>query len=320
MQTNYKKLLNIIVPISLGIFFIYYSFKDIDISKFADYIYKANYLWVFLGIIFGALSHISRSYRWKYLFEPMGYKLGFKNSLLSVFAGYLINFTLPRAGDIARGSIISKYEDIPFDKTMGTIVAERLIDLLCISIIILFGLFNQYDIIYSEISNYVKPKDFKFFLITIISVIFTFLLLKRILKKSKFYILITNFLSSVSEGVLVIFKIKHKVSFILHSIFIWLMYILMFYFTSMAFEGVQHVSFFELLISFIVASLTIVFTNGGVGVYPFAVQRTMLLFEVESTVGLAFGSVMWLSQTLMIIIFGGLSLIVLPFINRSKMQ
>ena len=139
MQINYKKFLNIIVPISLGVFFIYYSFIDIDISKFADHIYKANYLWVFVGIIFGALSHISRSYRWKYLFEPMGYKLSFKNSLLSVFAGYLINFSLPRAGDIARGSIISKYEDIPFDKTMGTIVAERLIDLLCISIIILFG-------------------------------------------------------------------------------------------------------------------------------------------------------------------------------------
>jgi uncharacterized protein (TIRG00374 family) len=77
--------------------------------------------WNFLG----ALSHISRSYRWKFLIEPLGYKLGFINSVLTVFSAYLINYTVPRAGDIARGTMISKYENIPFEKAIGTIVAER---------------------------------------------------------------------------------------------------------------------------------------------------------------------------------------------------
>ena len=93
----------------------------------------------------GALSHISRSYRWKYLIEPMGYKLGFLNSTLAVFSAYLINYTIPRAGDIARGTMISKYENIPLEKTLGTIVAERAIDVLCILIIIFIGLIVEFE-------------------------------------------------------------------------------------------------------------------------------------------------------------------------------
>ena len=104
------------MPIFIGVFCIYISFRNIKFSDFTQYFFEINYTWVAIGIILGALSHISRSYRWKYLINPLGYKLGFINSLLAVFSAYLINYTIPRAGDLARATMISKYEKIPLEK------------------------------------------------------------------------------------------------------------------------------------------------------------------------------------------------------------
>ena len=113
MIKNYFKIL---LPISIGVFCIYFSFRNIDFSDFTQYFIEINYTWVAIGIILGALSHISRSYRWKFLVNPLGYKLGFLNSVLAVFSAYLINYTIPRAGDLARATMISKYEKIPLEK------------------------------------------------------------------------------------------------------------------------------------------------------------------------------------------------------------
>ena len=109
MIKRIKKYFKIFLPISVGVFCIYFSFKNINFSDFSKYFFEINYTWVVIGISLGALSHLSRSYRWKYLIEPMGYKLGFINSVLSVFSAYLINYTIPRAGDLARATMISKY-------------------------------------------------------------------------------------------------------------------------------------------------------------------------------------------------------------------
>ena len=148
------------LPIFIGVFCIYYSFKDISFSEFKEYFTKINYLWVFVGIFLGALSHISRSYRWKFLIEPLGYKLGFINSVLTVFSAYLINYTIPRAGDIARGTMISKYENIPFEKAIGTIVAERAVDVISILVIIMIGLIIEFDKISNKLTEFLEQSDF----------------------------------------------------------------------------------------------------------------------------------------------------------------
>ena len=307
-----------VLPIFIGIFCIYYSFKDINFAHFKKYFYEINYFWVLAGIILGALSHISRSYRWKYLIEPMGYKLGFINSTLAVFSAYLINYTIPRAGDIFRGTIISKYENIPLEKTLGTIVAERAVDVLCILIIILIGLIIEFERISKKIFSWIEGKDLTLLIIYSAAIAVIAIIIYQTIKKSKFYSSIVNFISGLYEGLVVIFRMKKRIQFILHTIFIWLMYILMFWVTSKAFIELHDISFFQLMISFTLASLSIMLSNGGIGIYPFTVEESLGWYSIQSTTGLAFGWVMWLSQTMMIIIFGGLSLFILPFINRSK--
>ena len=317
MSANKINLKNLL-PIFVGVFCIYYSFKDISFSEFKEYFTKINYLWVFVGISLGALSHISRSYRWKFLIEPLGYKLGFINSILTVFSAYLINYTVPRAGDIARGTMISKYENIPFEKAIGTIVAERAVDVLCILIIILIGLIIEFDKISNKLIDFVEESDFSTVLLSLLIAVIVTATIYFVIKRFKFYKKIKSFLSGLIDGITIIFKMKNRNQFIFHSIFIWLMYVLMFYFTSKAFIDLNQVTFFQLTISFTLAALSIMLSNGGIGIYPLAVEESLGWYGVQSATGLAFGWVMWLSQTLMVVIFGGLSLFVLPFINRSK--
>ena len=317
MSSNKINLKNLL-PIFIGVFCIYYSFKDISFSEFKEYFTKINYLWVFVGIFLGALSHISRSYRWKFLIEPLGYKLGFINSVLTVFSAYLINYTVPRAGDIARGTMISKYENIPFEKAIGTIVAERAVDVLCILIIILIGLIIEFDKISNKLIDFVEESDFSTVLLSLLIAVIVTATVYFVIKRFKFYKKIKSFLSGLIDGITIIFKMKNRNQFIFHSIFIWLMYVLMFYFTSKAFIDLNQVTFFQLTIYFTLAALSIMLSNGGIGIYPLAVEESLGWYGVQSATGLAFGWVMWLSQTLMVVIFGGLSLFVLPFINRSE--
>jgi len=318
LALKFRKLLKSLLPIFIGVFCIYYSFKNINFLDFKQYFYQIDYSWVFIGIILGALSHISRSYRWKYLIEPMGYQLGFLNSTLAVFSAYLINYTVPRAGDVARATMISKYEKIPFEKTLGTIVAERAIDVLCILIIISIGLVIEFERILEKIISFTETKDLTFILLMLIVVVLVILLTYKLLKRSSLKNKLIIFFNGLYEGLVVIFKMEKKIQFIFHSIFIWLMYILMFWVTSKAFIELHDTSFFQMMISFTLAALSIMLSNGGIGIYPLAVEESLGWYGIQSATGLAFGWVMWLSQTLMVIIFGGLSLFILPFINRNK--
>ena len=314
MIKNYFKIL---LPISVGVFCIYFSFRNINFSDFTQYFFEINYTWVSIGIVLGALSHISRSYRWKYLINPLGYKLGFINSVLAVFSAYLINYTIPRAGDLARATMISKYEKIPLEKTLGTIVAERAVDVICIIIIISIGLIIEFQRISEKLISLTQDTEISVILVYFGAFVILLFILNKILKKSKYYKSIANFFSGIIEGLTVIFKMKKRNSFIFHSIFIWLMYILMFWATSKAFVELHEVTFFQLMISFTLAALSIMFSNGGIGIYPLAVEESLGWYGIQSTTGLAFGWVSWLSQTMMVVIFGGLSLFVLPFINRN---
>ena len=328
MQIKLSKYLKTFIPFTIGLFCIIYSYttlnqKDIDsiIVSFAN----AKYVWIVLGVFFGVLSHISRSYRWKFLLEPLGYKITFLNSIMAIFSAYLINYTAPRAGDIARGTIAYKYEKIPFEKAVGTIVAERAVDLLCFIILIIIGLILKYDQLIICVNKIFTNKDASIdannysntnYLIIIFVTVF--LVMFFVLKKSNIFVKVKLFLKGRSEGFMIIFKLKNKWNFIFHSIFIWVMYVLMFYVASKGINGLPELDFSIILISFILSSLTLILTPGGIGSYPLAIQASLGCFAIGDVSSLSFGWIMWSSQTLMIIIFGGISLLLLPIYNKQR--
>lgn len=291
-----------------------YSFSKISINQILFYLQKSNPYWILLGIFFGTLSHISRSYRWNYLLKPLGYKINFLNSFFAVFSAYLINLTIPRAGDVARASIISKYENIPFDKTLGTVIAERIADLICAFTITCFAIFLKKDIIINLILE--KFNSMSMFSLVLSSIIIvSFLIVINYIFPS----LLTKirvFLKGIFEGVLTITKMKHRWAFVFHTIFIWVMYVLMFYVTSLSMQEINNISFAPILIGFILGMFSIGATNGGIGTYPEAIVIAFSLFSIAEDPSRAFGWIMWSSQTLMIIIFGGISLLLLPVYNN----
>ena len=198
---------------------------------------KSNPYWILLGIFFGTLSHISRSYRWNYLLNPLGYKITFLNSFFAVFSAYIINLTIPRAGDVARATIISKYENIPFDKTLGTVIAERIADLICAFTIICLAIFLKKEFIINLITQ--KFNSMSMFSLVLGLIIIISLIIGINYIFPSLLIKIKVFLKGIFEGVLAITKMKHRWAFVFHTIFIWIMYLLMFYVTSLSMEEIK---------------------------------------------------------------------------------
>ena len=236
---------------------------------------------------------------------------------MAVYSAYLINFTIPRAGEIARASILTNYEGIPFEKGFGTIVAERVADTIMLMIIIAVALVLEFEFIFNFLVEKFKIQNLIFGISAIVALCLAVLLFVR-KSKSKFAMKVKSFIRGLLEGALSIFKMERKWAFIFHTIFIWVMYLSMFYVTTLALPELQGISLAPVLIGFILASFSIAATNGGIGSFPEAIVIAFLLFSLPEEPSRAFGWIMWSSQTLIIIILGGISLLYLPIFNRKK--
>jgi len=318
LQPKLKKTLTIAIPILLSIALVWYSLSKVPLEKIIKEAKSADYRWILLSVFCLVLSNISRAYRWRFQLEPLGYKVKFGNSLMAVFSTYLINYGIPRSGEVARASILANYENVPFEKGFGTIIAERVADMIVMLFIILVTLILQFQFIAEFFSE--KLSIITLIVFGVIGVLGLLFLL--IFRKSKISIIqkINNFISGLIEGALSIFKMKKKWAFIFHTIFIWSMYLTMFYTTTFAFESLENIPIAAVLIGFISASFSIAATNGGTGAYPAAVYAAFSIFNIAENPSFAFGWVLWGSQTLMIIILGGLSLIYLPIYNRKNKE
>ncbi|MCF2936106.1 MULTISPECIES: lysylphosphatidylglycerol synthase transmembrane domain-containing protein [unclassified Tenacibaculum] len=303
------------MPLVLGGFLVWYSLSKVSIDTLLQYFKDANYWWIALGLFFGILSHLSRAYRWKFLLEPIGYKPDLGNSTMAVLVAYLVNYAVPRAGEVSRAAVMTNYEGIPFEKGFGTIVAERIADVVMMLLIITITLFVQFDFIYELLTKNFDPIKIGVLLVLLVLGGFVF---TRYVKKAQSGIglKIKSFVSGLVEGVTSIFKMKHKWAFIFHTVFIWVMYVMMFWATIPAIEGLQ-VPFGGVLIGFIAGGFSIAATNGGVGLYPVAVAGALALFGVSEEPATAFGWIMWTAQTAMIIVFGGLAFLLLPLYNKK---
>jgi len=301
---------------------IWYSLSKLkpdDIEAIKLSFKTANYWWVSLSLFLGILSHLSRAYRWQFMLDPLGYKPEFMNNVMAVLVGYLVNLIVPRAGEIARATAISKYEDIPFEKAFGTIVSERIADVIMLMSIIATAFFLQTELL----SSYLFSKESSgsnYLSYIFIGIIVLFFLFFRLVKKSNNPLIdkIQIFIHGLIQGVISIFKMKKKWAFIFHTVFIWTMYVLMFYTVTFALPETTHLPFGALIVGFVVGGLSMALTNGGLGTYPIFVASALTLYGIAENPALAFGWIMWTAQTLMVLVFGGLSFFILPIYNREK--
>ena len=313
--------LKIIFPPFLGIFFIYLSVvmtSDEERKLIISYIINADLKYIISAIVFGILSHLSRAFRWKFLLNPLGYYPRFINSILAVLVSYIANLGIPRSGEILRATTLSNYEKIPFEKLFGTIIAERLIDFIILLSLIFLTLSLQFESIWEILRE--KTFDLQKLIAVIFILSLIFFGLKKFLRKnnSKILIKIKAFIEGLIEGIMSIKNMPYKLAFATHTIFIWTMYFSMFYIIKWTIPEMQNLQIIQMLPSFVIGGLTLTATNGGIGIYPLSVAMTLSSFGISNESGLAFGWIVWTSQTLMIIFFGSLSFFILPLVNRKK--
>lgn len=232
--------------------------------------------------------------------------------------GYLANLGIPRSGEVLRGATASTYEKIPFEKVFGTIIAERAVDVIMVFLLMITVVFLHTNELFAILDKYnINPW---ISLLGLLLLIFIGLLVLRGIQRSqlKLFVRIKKFASGILEGAKSIMHLEKPALFIAHTLFIWTMYVLMFFLLKFAFEDLAHLSFGPMLTAFIVGSFSISITNGGIGIYPIAVGGVLTLFGISSEAGEAFGWVDWGTQNILSILVGGLSLILLPVLFKSK--
>lgn len=321
MKKSTKKILKIVLPLTLGVFLIWYSLGSAtpeERRELWENISSAHPGWVLLSMLCGLLSHISRAYRWKFLLQPMGYKPRFLNSFMAVMVGYLANFGVPRSGEVLRGATLAGYEKVPFERAFGTIISERIADFLMLLLVIglTLALQTEYLLTYFR-ENQINPLASLLILGGILAVA---IIVLTIIKRSKHPLMlkIKEFAKGLLEGMRSILQMENKFAFILHTLFIWIMYVLMFYVLIFAVPETATLPFGVVMVGFVIGSFAISATNGGIGVYPIAIGAGFLLFGVSKQGGEAFGWITWATQTLLVVIVGGFSFLFLPVYNRTK--
>ena len=312
-----KKQLRILIPIVLGIFFIYITYRLTSQAErllIWNYIKSAQIQYVVGAMLFGASADVIRGLRWQLLSKAIGYRSGTINSIASVFMCYTSNMAIPRSGEIIRATALSEYNKIPIGKTFGTIAAERVIDI-SISILILFLVWTlQYDVILESFFNedYLMFIDNNFWLIfsTVnIFIAIIFILITRVKKIKRFF-------KSVLEGFLSLTKLKKKLfPFILLSLLIWTCYVLAFFTIKFSVTELNVIDNSLIFPAFVVGVFSISLSNHGLGVYPLAIALFLSNFGISTEIGLTYGWLAWSCQAIITLIFGGLSFFVLPLLK-----
>ncbi len=300
------------------IWYSYYNTSTEDRKEIFRYIREADLFWVGISVVIGILSHISRAIRWNYLLEPLGYKPKIRNNILFILIAYFANLGIPRSGEILRATALATYEKVPFQKGFGTIVTERVIDLLMLLLIIFIALISQTQVILSYLKANGIGLTATLVLVAVgIFMLFVFLAFLR-RSSSRLAIKLKDLVKGLLDGVMSIFRMRYKWLFIFHTLFIWAAYIAMFWVIKFTVAETMSLAFSEFLVAFIAGAFAMSTTNGGIGLYPIAVSKALSIYGVSAVSGDAFGWIMWIAQTLMVVVFGAISFLLLPLLNRNR--
>jgi glycosyltransferase 2 family protein len=334
LKRNITTAFKILFFLAIGVFFIWIFLRQLTPEQKQEIwqsFFNANYAWLLLSIALGVLSHIIRAYRWNSLLEPMGYHPKVKNTFFAVMVGYLANTAVPRLGEVTRCGVLSKYENVPVNKSFGTVLVERSIDL--ITFVLLF--FINFFLFYDKLRIYVDEKilapltdkfnlsDKSYVYLLIIAALLVisgllFFLLRSRIRHFKLYQKIKILLLGFWQGLWAVTKIKRPMVFVLQSLMIWFLYYLMIFVCFFSLPQTSHLGLEVAFSLLIFGSIGIMLVQGGVGIYPAIIAETLVLYNISPVHGYALGWLGWTAQTLMIVITGLVSLLLLPLFNKSK--
>lgn len=328
-----KKIITVVLSVLVGVFFMWLATRGLDFKEIQNYFANANYFWVALAAVFGLLAYWFRAVRWNIMFEPMGYRSSVSNSFWSISFGYLMNLTIPRSGELARATALYKVEKIPVENSFGTIVLERIIDLLCMMLFLILTFALKSDAIQAfwqqaqsgSQNGTSSSLGYGIAGIGLLGAILFFSLRKK-LEKNAFFAKIYKIVDGLLDGLLSIFKLRKPGVFIFHSLMIWVCYYLAAYLVCFALPETAHFSIADGFFLIVVGTFGMMIpASGGIGAFHFALKigvGALFLsmgksFEEGAQVGLAYA---FISHTMQLVIMLVMGLISIPMLAKAKKE
>ncbi|MEY3577608.1 MAG: hypothetical protein RL394_1193 [Bacteroidota bacterium] len=325
-----KTILQFIIFLSLGVFLIWFSTKSFtpnEITKVKQLVFNAKPMIIVPCILILVLSHYIRAIRWKMLIKPLGKSPATSNVFLAVLTGFFFNLLFPRLGEVMKCTLLGKYEKIPVDKLIGTMVAERVLDLICLVLVILLTISTQINLVggyakelLDQITSSINasPAAILFFVVLLISIFAIGYLIYIKARHSSFLVKINNWIKGIIEGLISVRKVENKLLFLLHTLAIWFLYLSSIRVGFYAMQDLDLLGWVPSLTILTFGSFAMIATQGGIGAYQFAVQKTLLLYGIKEVSGLDFGWLLWSVQTVMLFITGPISMLLLFILNKKS--
>jgi glycosyltransferase 2 family protein len=338
LKNRVKQALQFIVFFGLGLGLMWWQFSRFtpdQRSVFFLALKTANYGWFALAVIVGAFAHLSRAIRWQQLLTPLGYKVGLGSRFYAVMMAYLANYGLPRSGEVIRCGVLKTSDNVPFSEAFGTVVVERIIDMLCLLLVFVIVLFTQFSEIGELWGKYIaEPASRKFAVLLdsplalslviggVAMTVFLFCLFRKAIR-SRLTGKLGGFLSGFKNGLTAVRRVPKPGWFIFHSLFIWSGYLASLYICLYCFPVTSDISLNSTLILLLFGTFGVAFTPGGIGAYQVLVTSVLVylmvnMYNVNVTDAdiAPFAWLSWGAQVATVVLFCGISLALKPLLNR----
>lgn len=332
MNKRLVSILQYLFFLGLGVFLVWWSLHQIPKEKWGEFKHSLEtaHFWLMIPVfVILSLSHVIRALRWRILMLPMGYKPSFTNTFFAVMIGYLANLAVPRLGEVLKCTLLARYEKVPAEKLVGTIVAERAFDVISLGIVFLLALFFQFDVVGEYGMQLLKQlfanKAGNFSMMKIgigLGVIAAVIIAIKVwfaqFSHLKIVILAKKILHGIWEGLSSIKNLKKKGLFIFYSAAIWALYIGGTWVGLMATDGTAMLGPRVAVSALAFASIGMIVTPGGIGAYAFFLATVLEKNNIPFEIGFANGTLQWFAQFIIVLLVGGLCLGLLPLYNKRK--
>lgn len=331
MNKKVSNAITYIILLSLGILLLWLCFRKIEFSQVIIYVKTAKYSWMLLSLVCLAISLFFRALRWNILIESLGYKTRVSTTYESVLIAYFANTVFPRLGEVTRCGTLTKKENIPFDKSLGTVISERVLDLVVLFVMALLVILFQWNLLGSLITSWLNPLIEKIVnnavLGTLIivaaialfaAIIFIFKKKKHLLSQNRLYQKIASMWNGFVDGIKSIFTMKKKGLFIIYTLLIWGFYVVMTWLPFYMLPETSHLGLTEAVTLLGLATLGVVApVPGGMGVYHFiGILLLNGFYGISESAAVSFVTINHTSQMIFYLVTGVIAYVVMFFIDR----
>lgn len=326
-----KQILQVVLFLGLGVALACFSWAQIPADKMESFslAIKNARFWLFIPVFFVlSASHWLRAYRWKLLIQSLQYRPSLLNTFFAVMIGYLANLAVPRLGEVLKCTLLAKYEKVPADKLIGTIVVERAFDVICLLVVFILALVFQFKIVYQFMQKFLfqpiagkwQTMNFSQTLVLLVAVVIIFFILFYVFKKYLKNSLVTKTTAifvNIGKGITSVKTLQNPMGFILSTLGIWVLYVLGTFVGFYATQGTAHLGLPVAFTALAFGSVGMIVTPGGIGAYAIFLALAMQENGISYELGYANGTLQWFAQFLVVLVVGVLSAAFLPIINKK---